>query len=83
MTFEEIFEKSVFIQHLTEKQQAELFTILNENCLVKDDVGKLLDLVVLSGDLQEIDNKRTYSMEHIVELVRGIMVKTKEGLGVK
>ena len=35
-SFEEIFGKSVFIEHLTEKQQEELFSILKEKCLIKE-----------------------------------------------
>ena len=43
-TFEEIFGKSTFIEHLTEKQQEELFSILKEKCLVKENVNEVIEL---------------------------------------
>ena len=59
MTFEEIFGKSVFIEHLTEKQQEELFSILKEKCLVKEKVIKAVknsisNRVILNAIFEEL-----------------------------
>lgn len=42
MDFEEIFGKSVFIEHLTEAQQTELFNIIQKNYLLKQKVKKAI-----------------------------------------
>ena len=53
MTFKEIFGKPAFIEHLTEKQQEELFSILKEKCLVKKEAKKYINKHIPQLGLRE------------------------------
>ena len=56
------FEKSVFIEHLTERQQSELFKILKENYLHKK---KVLEVIDVHWGKDSIDGNYKYLIKEL------------------